>query len=271
MFADDMSLVISAKNYTELKSKANSNLQLIYEWLQNNKLVPNYDKSNYIIMGCPLRTTSLSIILGEKSLQRVEHTKILGVIFDHSLKFDKHIDSICKTVSKKINFISRLRYFLPQHTLNFAYKALILPNFDYCDTIWCFTYQKYIENLVKLQKRCARVITFSDRRAHSEDLFRKLNWISVKDRFKIHAITYIYRSVNSLNANYCRNLFEFVSRFSHRTGDSLKLKFPKISCNFMKNSIFYNGVKMWNELPIDLRKIDRFTTFVILLKQELNF
>jgi hypothetical protein len=54
LFADDLTLVVIAKTYDELEVKANSDLKAVHEWLITNKLASNIEKSNFLIMGCPL-------------------------------------------------------------------------------------------------------------------------------------------------------------------------------------------------------------------------
>ncbi len=144
LFADDLTLVVVAKTYDELEVKANSDLKAVREWLITNKLVPNIEKSNFIIMGCPLRSTKISLKLGNNELKRVYQTKVLGVTVDHDLRFDDHIQNISKPISNKIKFISRLRHFIPEKTLNLIFKSLVFPIFDYCDIVWGFTYNIHI-------------------------------------------------------------------------------------------------------------------------------
>jgi hypothetical protein len=58
LFAVDISISISAKTYAELQLKINSDLRLIFDWFHKNKLVINYQKSNYwyIVMGYSKKT-----------------------------------------------------------------------------------------------------------------------------------------------------------------------------------------------------------------------
>jgi hypothetical protein len=44
LFADDITLLVEAENYEELRNVINSNLQLIKNWLNSNKLIPNENK-----------------------------------------------------------------------------------------------------------------------------------------------------------------------------------------------------------------------------------
>jgi hypothetical protein len=110
LFADDISTLISAKTYAELQLKIDSDLRLIFDCFQKNKLVINYQKSNYMVMECPKKDLNLLVNLGQNNLKRVNETKILGVIFDSDLRFDNHINNICKSISNRISFLSRLRY-----------------------------------------------------------------------------------------------------------------------------------------------------------------
>jgi hypothetical protein len=62
LFADDISILTSAKTYAELQLRIDSDLRLIFDWFQKNKLVINYQKSNYMVMGCPKKDPNLLVI-----------------------------------------------------------------------------------------------------------------------------------------------------------------------------------------------------------------
>jgi hypothetical protein len=84
--------------------------------------VPNIEKSDFMITGCPLKSTKISLKLGNNELKRVYQTKVLGVVIDRDLRFDDHIQNTNKSISNKIRFMSRLRHFLPEKTLNLIFK-----------------------------------------------------------------------------------------------------------------------------------------------------
>ena len=56
----------------------------------------------------------------------------------------------------------------------FLYNASIKPLFTYCCTVWRNCSQTNLDELFKLQKRCARLILDSPRDARSYDNFQKL-------------------------------------------------------------------------------------------------
>ena len=150
---------------------------------------------------------------------------------------------------------------MPQHVTNLVFKSLVLPIFDYCDIVWCFTYEKHLKKLDILQKRAARVITFSNINENTEELIRTLNWLPTRKRFELHTLCYIFKALNKLGSNVSSNYFEIVTKFSQRTGDSLKLKLPNIKTNFLVNTIFYKGINIYNDLSFDIRNSDKFDVF----------
>jgi hypothetical protein len=103
LFADDISILISAKTYAKLQLRIDSDVRQIFDWVQKNKLVINYQKSNYMVMGCPKKEPNLLVNIRTKQSKRVNETKILGVIFDNDLRFDNHINNICKLISNRIS------------------------------------------------------------------------------------------------------------------------------------------------------------------------
>ena len=53
LFADDMSYMMSARNYEQLNQDIKHNMNEISKWLKVNRLVLNYNKTKYMIMSSP--------------------------------------------------------------------------------------------------------------------------------------------------------------------------------------------------------------------------
>ena len=47
-----------------------------------------------------------------------------------------HTEKLAKKIASGIAAIKRVRQFVPPASLNLIYKALIQPNFDYCNVVW---------------------------------------------------------------------------------------------------------------------------------------
>ncbi len=94
--------------------------------------------------------------------------------------------------------------FVSQEVLVTMYNSLVLPHFNYCSTIW---HDDNIENVLKLQKRAARVITSSDYSIRSHQIFKTLHWQPIKKYW----INENYSSVSCLvvpdKSTICENLY----------------------------------------------------------------
>ena len=257
LFADDMSLVVEAKTYSDLQNKLNSDLLQINSWLKNNRLVLNYNKTNFMVMGNP-RESSISCIkpyINNNQLNRVYSTKILGIEFDHNLKFDKHINKLVKELNSRFSLFVRLKKFLPESILNMLYKSMVRPKLEYGCVVFGHTYDTHLKSLEVIQKKFSRLITNSDPYAHSSP---------IKNAIKFQSILYIYKSINGLCSDYTKTLFSInTNRTSGRVGrDSLSISVPTVKKNFFKNIIFIKGADMWNSMDLDIRSEPDLNEFI---------
>ena len=123
-------------------------------------------------------TTAPTINIGDCEISRVFSSKSLGVHIDENLSWSLQIDKMVKRISSVISGLKLIRPFVSEKTLITTYKALILPQFDYCDQIWGNAGTGNLECLQKLQNRAARVITRSGYEIRSKDILKSLKGIT---------------------------------------------------------------------------------------------
>ena len=184
MHADDSNLSAHGNNIEELQFNLQACLIEASGWFDANRLVVNENKSTTMVITSPRglnSITSLHIISNINELPYYFSSKLVGVVVDNSLKWDKHIQYICAKISPKIGLIHRLRQILP--TSNLLY-TLIQPYIDYCITVWGDCANKYIKQLQRLQNRAARAVTgIFDYHASVSAMIHTLKWITVENRY----------------------------------------------------------------------------------------
>ena len=118
------------------------------------------NKSSCLLLGSRQRLNNLSlkISISGVGLNMCTETKLLGIIIDDSLSWEKQIEYVCNKVSPKIGILYRLSKFLSQKILNIIYNTIIQPDFDYCVTVWGNCSSVHFNKLQKLQNRAARII-----------------------------------------------------------------------------------------------------------------
>ena len=118
--------------------------------------------------------------------------------------------------------LTRLRYFLPIHTLKNIYNSLVLPHFQYGITLWGADCRR----LEKLQKQCIRKINRVKRHnGHTDSLFKKCELLKISDIHKLFSLKFYYRYARRELGPYFQNdIFPRNSAF-HRYATSRSNEF----------------------------------------------
>ena len=109
----------------------------------------------------------------------------------------------------------------------------IVPHFRYCCSVWGCAGSTEINQLQKLQKRAARIVTNSSYDAPSRPLIEGLGWKTIQELIQNESETMVFKSLNGLAPQYLCNLFtknsECSSRSLRNTETDLRLPMKKNS------------------------------------------
>ena len=118
------------------------------------------------------------------------------------------MEKIIKKVSSGIGAIKRVRYLVPQATLQLIYQALIHPHFNYFNTVLAGNCGITLRNkLQKLQIRAARFLTFSDYDEDAGYLFELPGWKNLARQHEIEKATMVSKSLHRLAPEYLSSRF----------------------------------------------------------------
>ena len=107
----------------------------IIKWLTVNKLSLNIEKTNILIFDNIKFAVKINLGNGY-AIEECKSIKYLGLIVDSLLKFDLHIDHVTSKIQKRIGAMYRGSSLLPIKYRKMFANGLILPHFDYLDTIY---------------------------------------------------------------------------------------------------------------------------------------
>ena len=254
MFADDTNLSCTGRTSADIEYKINKDLDNIRKWIICNKLTLNLKKTEFMIIGSKPRLDTISetpkILYGDYQLKRIKQKKTLGLIIDDQLKWNEWNNEQCKTISKGVALLRNAKDFVSQEVLATMFNSLVLPYFNYCSTVWHGNNSSHTDNLFKLQKRAARIITNSDYSIRSTQIFETLQWQPIKTIFDKRELIMMFKVLKGMAPDYLKTLFHICNNTSYslRT-NNLKISLPKPKTNFLKKSFAYRGATSWNKLP----------------------
>ena len=185
-YADDTTIGQAGQPTDELQESMNQCLSDASDWFDSNRLIVNASKSNYILIGSRKKVENLkdniTVSIKGVQLEQCDNSKLLGVYLDSYLSFDKHISYLSSKISPKIALLHRLRSFIPVKALNQFYLTAIQSLFDYCLTVWGSTTNKNIQQMQRLQNRCARAVTgVFDFSCSVSSLIKSLGWMTINE------------------------------------------------------------------------------------------
>ena len=127
--------------------------------------------------------------------------------------------------------------------------------------MWGNTAEKYLDPLIKVQKKNVRVITFSPYLSHTDPIFRDLNILPfsklVTQRIGVLMFKYsIHVLPNSIEDLFTSN----ISINSYNTRNKSKLRQPRSKYEYMYRNFSYRGVCYISSIYV--RKIEMMEMFV---------
>ena len=269
LFADDTSIFFEHNDLDVLTSHLNVQLNNVSTWLKANKLSINVKKTKLMIFRPRQKTVPITrqIVLDNNALEQVDNTKFLGVYIDQHLEWKTHVNFIAAKISKSVGLLYKAKYYLPSKSLLTLYYALIYPYLTYCNLIWASTYVTNLQRIYLLQKRAVRAISKADYKASSKPLFANLKILDVFSIYSLQVSSFMYLYHNDALPISFTQIFQTgnqIHRYSTRYSDFYR---PHICrTNIKKFSVLFQGPRIWNSLPNDIKNAPSFSIFKRMIK-----
>ena len=192
LFADDTSLIgtithfhiktpKSEEDLRILSNRINTELSLVHEWLNINKLSLNIQKTKLMIFHTKRKYMTLldklDLKIDKLSINRVKSFNFLGIVLNEHLTWMDHIAHISQKINPTIALIRRLKHQLPIHILQMIYNSLILSRLHYGNILW----GRNPGTLTKLQKKAITALTDAGNNSHTSLHLKKLKLLSIQD------------------------------------------------------------------------------------------
>ena len=226
-YADDTQLHNSdtPDNINSLLKTTSDCYKDIQNWMTQNKLQLNGNKTEAMIVGTKQRLSSLSLSsvqLGENIIPLSDCVKNLGVPIDSTLSMHKFISHTTQSCYLHLRRISYIRKFLSVEATTKLVTALILSRLDYCNALLSGLPSSSIRSLQRIQNSAARLILKKKKSDHITPLLHSLHWLPVSQRIQYKLLMLCYKSINSLAPLYLSDCLQLYtpSRTLRSTSDT---------------------------------------------------
>ena len=205
-----------------------------------------------------------NILIENKQIQQVNKAKTLGIIIDQHLSWKPNTENICKKITSGISALRRVKPFIAERdTLTFIYNVIVRPYFDYCSEVWDVFGEIQSKRLQKLQNRAARIISNMSNDVDHSIALCALGWEPLDIMRKKAKARMMYKTLNKTGPESLTNLFCYKNEITdYKLRNILSgLCLPQPRTNNMKNSFMYDGAKLWNSIPNEIRESQSLSSF----------
>lgn len=248
LFADDALVYIETEDTADGVSKLNSDLQIIENWLNMNKLCLNTTKTKWMLLTKSDDSVEDDVVMGGTVLGRVTEIKYLGVLIDSKLTFKSHFQTIITKVTKNVAILRKLKYCLNMKTKKVLFDTLVKPHLQYCSTIWNFASEESLQTMQVVINNALRCILNVPYDTHIVDMLKLLNMLKLKDQVYVDTMTFLYKLHHGLLPKHIHNLVVRSNIHQHQTRSSGNFYLNHRQTSLAHNSVFYGGVSKYNQL-----------------------
>ena len=158
---------------------------------------------------------------------------------------------------------------MPRAVLKQLFYTLIFSRYTYAITCYGSAYQNQIQRVSNLVNRALRLILNTP--TLTSDICKKEHLFDFDMTYKFFCSVNMYRILCLKNHDcLASKVLSYQTNHSHETRSAVNeiLNLPLLSRSKCQRSFLYNGIKIWNDIPLRIRNIDEdLNSFKKLLKK----
>ena len=249
-------------NLETLSRNSSSDMVLICDWFNANKLVLNEDKTKFVIFSTRYIPVDTCITINNQQIKVSNSHDFLGVTIDKTLSFAHHINLVSNKISKTIGILFKLKHYVPVNVLKTIYTSLIQSYLSYGISVWVAANATNLYHLTILQKRAIRLVNNSNYLDHTNPIFHNLNILKLNDLYKVRCLKYMYNVIFLNKYDFIQSsILSQQVEHNHQTRTT-DLRLPTVKKDKFKQSIIYKSTFYWNKFKYLIPWVRGIHTFV---------
>jgi hypothetical protein len=259
LYADDTTLIKSGSDLFQLYRDANVELEKLSDWFKANKLTLNISKTKYILFRDKkqiVNFSELDLKIDGENIERIgenckdKYFKFVGLFLDEHLTWNYHAQHIRGKAASTVYALSKLRNLLPKKVKYTVYNSLFRSYIEYGCLCWGNSNSKDINRISVLQKRAVRYIDNAKYNTHTGPIFEELKILKFQDLVLFNQASFMYKLVNEKLPLSFVNFFKRLNNFER----NLSFALPSLNRNSLKILPSFCFIKIWNGLPLELKR-----------------
>ena len=277
LYADDTQLYLTfdVDKAPDIVQKIEDAISLIRDWMAQNFLCLNDDKTEVLVIASRASLSKLNIpyvSIGDENIIPSRCVRNIGFFFDEAMTLQKHVSELCRSAWFQLRQIGKIRPYLDKTSTERLIHAFITSKLDVNNSLLYGIPDFLLQRLQRIQNSAARMLTKHPKQDHVSPILKQLHWLPVSQRIIFKVLTIVFKALHGLAPPYIEELLHSkpVSERSMRSNNQGFLLVPKRrTVTYGDRNFRVFAPVLWNNLPSGLRLCEDLNDFKKQLKTHL--
>ena len=190
--------------------------------------------------------------------------KYLDIYIDEKVIWDSHIEYICGKISKVCGMFAKLRHCMGFELLKTVYHALVASHLQYCNLTWGNANETVLQPLQTLQNRIIKIMTFTAFACSNiKQIYDDIELLDLNQIHKLSKAKFMYKHKNGMLPSNFDNYLRITENSRYNTRSSSSGRYTQVwgRTNKSLKRIQYDGAKLWNAIPENIRNVESLGNF----------
>ena len=189
-------------------------------------------------------------------------------MIDDILNLKGHKDHLVRSLSNFFGIFNKIKTLIPTKLKLLIYSAYVLSKISYGIKIYGSMSDTKCERLQIISNKLLKILFIMNPLYSTNQLHRDNDMLMVKDLHKSSVLKFVYQWLNQSPLEILKGYFAKCRDMHNRSLRDLEnLHDPEGYSGMALTTVKIKGAKIWSEIPIEIRKIDKTSSFKRAVKQ----
>jgi hypothetical protein len=246
-YADDTTLLFSARTNGDLRDTINENLPKVLNWFKDHKLTVNAGKTRILHFD----SDPGDIKIDNTKVEVVSEFKLLGIWLDNKLSWKKQANYTISKIKPVIYHLKKLKHILDINNKRLIYNGLIHSRLCYGLPIWMGVSNGLQTRIQTLQNKAIRAIYNMNYTDSVKQVMEDQNYLNFTQTATYMTMLLVRSIVYNPKLSHLIPTSE--GRLRHNTNQNVITPFYKTS--LLQQQPSYLCPRIWNIFPLDIREL----------------
>ena len=270
-FVDDSTFTYTNSCPIKISDQLTTQYQRLAQYMTNNRLVINHDKTQLVIMGTRRQDSlreQISLNTGSGIIYPTPNAKLLGINIHQSMKWGNHVltnkQSLINMLTIRLNGLKRISRSATFKTRLKVANACFMSILSYMISVWGGTEEFILNSVQVMQNKAAKCILKSfELYTPTRTILKQCGWLSVRQLSFYHSVLQIWKAQNSQTPEHIHSKLITTNTRSSSVGN---LKIPATETALASKSFLIRSISCWNTTPPEIRECRTLQTLKKKLK-----